>query len=106
MTLRDLEQPDLAALAVELDGEPIPGLRMTEKQFEAWCDEDTRAEWVNGEVILLSPSNIPEIRLNFWLCYLLGSVADADAGGEVLGIETQIRLPNVKQRRNPDVLFV
>jgi Uma2 family endonuclease len=105
MTLRDLEEPDIRSLAVKLDGEPVPGLRMTEQEFHDWCDEDTRAEWVDGEVILLSPINIPECQLNLWLCHLVSSVAGIE-GGDVLGIEVQIRLPEVRQRRNPDVLFV
>jgi Uma2 family endonuclease len=107
MTLRDLEHPDLAALAVELDGEPVPGLRMSEQQFNDWYwrTENTRAEWVDGEVILLSPINIPEFRLNIWLFKLIEGVVGPD-DGEVFGIEIQIRLPSIKQRRNPDVLFI
>jgi Uma2 family endonuclease len=107
MTLRHLVEPELSNLAIELDGEPVPGLRMTEKQFHEWYwrTENTRAEWVNGEVILLSPINIPEFRLNLWLFELVRAAAGPD-GGEVFGIEVQIRLPSVKQRRNPDVLFV
>jgi len=107
MTLRDLEEPDVRSLAVELDGEPVPGLRMTEKQFHEWCwsKEKVRAEWVNGEVILLSPINIPEYRLNFWLCQLVAAAAGPE-GGEVFGVEVQVRLPNIRQRRNPDVFFV
>ena len=30
-------------------------LRMTEAEFVAWVDEDTRAEWVDGDVILMAP---------------------------------------------------
>src|SRR5262245_12192051 len=107
MVLRDFQ--DLGSttqLAQKLDGEPVPGLRMTEAQFHDWCDEDTRAEWVNGEVILLSPCSVPEIRLNLWLFGWLQAVADVDDAGEVFGIETQIRLPTIRRRRNPDVLFI
>src|SRR5437764_10174443 len=107
MTLRDLIEPELSDLAIELDGEPVPGLRMTERQFHDWYwrTENTRAEWVDGEVILLSPINIPEFRLNIWLFKLIEGVVGSDEG-EVFGIEIQVRLPNIKQRRNPDVLFV
>jgi Uma2 family endonuclease len=107
MTLHDLVEPELSDLAIELDGEPVPGLRMSEQQFNDWYwrTENTRAEWVDGEIILLSPINIPEFRLNIWLFKLVESVVDADEG-EVFGIEIQIRLPTIKQRRNPDVLFI
>jgi Uma2 family endonuclease len=107
MMLRDVHDgAELIALAEKLDGEPVPGLRMTEKEFEAWCDEDTRAEWVNGEVILMSPANIPHIELNLWLCGLLRELVDIDDAGRIFAIEAQIRLPGQKVRRNPDVIFV
>ena len=34
---------------------PAPMPTMTEEEFEAWCDEDTRAEFVDGRVILMPP---------------------------------------------------
>src|SRR4051794_38086138 len=105
MTLRDLEQPDLAALAVELDGEPVPGLRMTEKEFEAWCDEDTRAEWVNGEVILMSPASDGHDDLNVWLLALLRLLVENEELG-LIRSNMHVRLPNRKTRRVPDVFFI
>ena len=30
--------------------------KMTYEQFLAWADEDTHAEWVNGEVVMTSPA--------------------------------------------------
>jgi len=79
---------------------------MTEEQFEEWSQEDVRAEWVDGEVILLSPANIPHIRLNRWLWIILQTMVEFDDSGEVLGIEAQIRLEGVIQRREPDLVFV
>ncbi|KUK26149.1 MAG: hypothetical protein XD60_1711 [Acetothermia bacterium 64_32] len=35
----------------------VPTKKMTYEEFLAWCDEDTWAEWVNGEVIVLSPAS-------------------------------------------------
>ena len=92
-------------LAEVLDGRPLPGVRMTETQFHDWCDEDIRAEWIKGEVYLLAPPNIPHIRLNLWLCGLLESIVQLDKSGYVL-IEAQVRLARLKERRNPDVVFV
>src|SRR5206468_2496552 len=45
-------------LARQLAGRPVPDVRMTEQQFEEWCDEDVKAEWVDGEVVLMSPENL------------------------------------------------
>jgi Uma2 family endonuclease len=92
-------------MAERLRGQPIPGMRMTESEFETWCDEDFGAEWVNGEVILLSPANIPHIELNVWLAALLRFIVERDDAGHIL-IEPSVRLARVKQRRSPDVVFV
>lgn len=104
ITCDDLNK--LNDLAEQLCGQPVPGIRMTEDEFDAWCDEDVRAEWIDGEVILLSPSNIPHVSLNIWLTNLLTMVADADDAGQVFAVDAQIRLAIVKQRRNPDVMFI
>ena len=50
-----------AAIDPLLDRKPSPGRRMTEEEFVAWCDEDTRAEWVDGEVVVHSPTSIRHI---------------------------------------------
>src|SRR5579884_3626560 len=36
-----------------------PPARMTYQQFMDWADEDTLAEWVDGEVIMTSPASLP-----------------------------------------------
>ena len=36
---------------------------MTEEEFVAWCDEDVQAEWVDGEVIIMSPSSYRHVRI-------------------------------------------
>lgn len=38
------------------DDRPLPPGRMTFDEFLAWCDEDTWAEWVDGEVVILTPA--------------------------------------------------
>lgn len=37
--------------------EPPPG-PLTYDEFLAWCDEDTLAEWVRGEVQMSSPASL------------------------------------------------
>jgi Uma2 family endonuclease len=96
----------LLELAAELDGRPVPGVRMTERQFHDWCSGDVRAEWVKGEVIVMSPANTDHVDLTFWLASLIRLFAEARDLGRVLGIESQVRLANVPSRRNPDILFV
>lgn len=78
---------------------------MTEAQFVAWCDEETRAEWVSGEVIVMSPASLVHIRLTRFLLSLLEDYVEERDLGEVLGTEFSVRI-NSQRRRLPDLLFV
>lgn len=53
--------PDL----VEKQTEPVR-LKMSYEEFLRWSDEDTHAEWVDGEVIVfIPPKPVHQITLNF-----------------------------------------
>jgi Uma2 family endonuclease len=96
----------LHELARRLDGRPVPGVRMSEREFEDWCDEDVKAEWVDGAVILMTPENIVHLTLVQWLTFLFQEfVADHDLG-RVIGREFSVRLPRQRRRRCPDVQFI
>jgi len=78
---------------------------MTEEEFEAWCDEDVCAEYVDGEVIVHSPVSTRHNRITWFLGRLLQQYVEQHGLGEVLGPELQVRLrPDL--RRVPDLLFV
>ena len=47
-----------------------PG-RMTEEEFLKWYPEDVRAEWIDGEVIMMSPANAEHSDLFIWLAAVL-----------------------------------
>src|SRR5574341_561152 len=80
-------------------------LRMTEEEFLAWCDEDVKAEFVDGEVIIMSPAaSIHEVIFKFVL-ELVDIYARRRQLGEVYGSQLQIRPPSGR-RRVPDLLFV
>ncbi|MFW5693305.1 MAG: Uma2 family endonuclease [Thermoguttaceae bacterium] len=83
-----------------------PPRRMTEQEFIAWCDEKTRAEWVDGEVVMMSPVNRHHARLQVWLVSVLEGFVGKHNLGEVLGPEFAVRLGDPPRRRVPDVLFV
>lgn len=51
-------------------GKALPA-RMTEEEFVARCDEDTRAEWIDGEMVIMSPASIVHNRLSRFLLSLL-----------------------------------
>lgn len=82
-----------------------PGRRMSEEEFVAWCGEDTRAEWVDGQVIIMSPASWIHVKLCQFLEGLLSGYVEERKLGEVAGREFSVRL-NPKRRRLPDVLFI
>ncbi|HEV3344787.1 MAG TPA: Uma2 family endonuclease [Pirellulales bacterium] len=82
-----------------------PGRIMTEEEFLVWCDDETRAEWVDGEVIVMSPASIVHNRLTRFLLSLLQDYVQERGLGEAFGTDFSARL-NSKRRRLPDVLFV
>ena len=81
-----------------------PG-RMSEEEFVAWCDEDTRAEWVDGEVIMMSPRNVDHGDLLRWLLGVLGAFIEERNLGVVLP-DVQVRLATQRTRRVPDIWFI
>lgn len=85
---------------------PHPGRRMTEKEFMAWVKERTRAEWVNGEVIIMSPVNLEHDELQSWVLVLLNVFVEHHDLGKVCGPEFAVRLPNVPSFRLTDGFFV
>jgi hypothetical protein len=52
MTLSIIEQNEAK------EGKSHPGRGMTAREFEQWLDVWTRAEWVDGEVVMMAPSNL------------------------------------------------
>ena len=53
---------------VEYERKPLPPTPVSFEQFMAWTDEDTHAEWVDGEIVLMSPSG------SSGLIYVMGIV--------------------------------
>ncbi len=81
-------------------------LWMTEEEFTTAFDEDTKAEWLAGEVIIIPPASTIHVRLTGFLHFILsGFVAHHDLG-QILGPELMIRLEVLRRRRVPDILFV
>lgn len=83
-----------------------PAELMTEDEFAEWCwdDEFTRAEYKDGEVILLPPQTIRHsLIVGQLLSFMFGYVRQNQLG-KVLGLRYWVRLrPGL--RRAPDLLF-
>jgi Uma2 family endonuclease len=79
-------------------------LKMTWEDFYKWSDEDTRAEWVDGEVIMPSPISVQHQRIANFLYRLLSDFVAIELGGEVLNAPFMMKL--AQSAREPDVLFI
>jgi Uma2 family endonuclease len=89
-----------------IEGVRRPTGPMTEEEFVAWCDEDVKAEWVDGEVIIMSPSSSRHVRIVSWLDRVMGLFVRAHDLGEVFGGELMVRFAALRRRRVPDLMFV
>jgi len=83
-----------------------PPLKMTYEAFLQWADEGTWAEWVDGEVILLSHASLLHQALASFLVKLVGSFVDFLDLGVVLGPPFQMKTGPDLPGREPDLIFV
>ncbi len=92
--------------SVAHNSDHLPLRKLTFEEFLDWCDEDTRAEWVNGRVVVLSPDNLPHNRVDRFLVQVLGIYVQKHKLGEVFheGILMKLDAPN--SARCPDVMFI
>ncbi len=98
------ERPALRQqLADVLSGAPVQ-LRMTYEEFLNWADEDTWAEWVNGEVVMTSPANTRHQHIVHFLLNLVRPFVEQRNLGVVLSAPFQMKLS--QSGREPDLLFV
>ena len=81
-----------------------PGRKLTEQEFIEWSG-DKWAEWVDGEVIIMSV-NLQHAELFAFLFALLHSFVEDRDIGKILTEPYQIRFARQKSRRSPDIFFV
>lgn len=83
---------------------PSQPARMTYQEFLDWLDEDTLAEWVDGEVIMTSPASDAHQNLSDFLTSVLRVFVESRGLGWVRSAPFQMRLET--SGREPDLLFV
>jgi Uma2 family endonuclease len=103
--VRMLDMEALLELARHLNGSPIPGVTLSESEFADWCPEGLRAEWVDGRVILMSPSNVEHDELGIWLIRLVGDYVEAHGRGAIYQ-NVSVRFAGQHIRRVPDLMFI
>jgi len=107
------EQPDLRLrLQQAIEGAPgqsprqargrLPS-RMTYEEFLDWADEDTLAEWVDGEVVMYSPASDRHQDISGFLESVLRPFVEVHQLGVVRSAPFQMKL---ERGREPDLLFV
>ena len=88
--------------------EPAPRVALAHKvsyeEFLAWADEDTLAEWVDGEIEMYSPASRRHQELVDFLVQVMGIFVQARSLGLVLTAPFQMRLE--RSGREPDLLFI
>lgn len=99
------EQPTLRRrLRKTIGALPLPPpAKMTYEEFLAWADEDTLAEWVDGEVVMYSPASKRHQDLADFLTSVLRSFVEQHRLGMILSAPFQMKL---EKGREPDLLFV
>jgi len=78
--------------------------RMSYEEFLAWADEDTLAEWVNGEVVKYTPASLAHQRILTFLAQVMGAYVESKELGLVIPAPFQMKLS--KSGREPDLMFV
>ena len=96
-------------MAVEIIDQPRrvpPKEKISFEEFLDWCDEDTWAEWVDGEVIIVSPASIQHQEIGSFLDKILGIYVEARGLGKLLRAPFVMRVEKIQSAREPDLLFV
>ena len=83
---------------------PIEKPKMTYDEFLDWLDEDTLAEWVDGEVVTASPASLRHQLIVNFLLETLGVFNRVHHLGQLIDGPFQMKLP--ASGREPDVIFV
>jgi len=81
-----------------------PPVGLNFEEFMEWLDEDIRAEWVDGEIVTISPASRPHQEITDFLTKVLGTYVEEKDLGVLLSAPFVMRMGNVA--REPDLLFV
>ncbi len=86
---------------------PLPTGKVTFEEFLAWLDEDVRAEWVDGEIELMTtPASLEHQVVGGFLYRLVAGFVEAGDLGTVLAPPFLVKLPLRPSGREPDLIFV
>jgi Uma2 family endonuclease len=98
------EEATVAVLEAPVEAKP--STRMTYEEFLAWADEDTRAEWVNGEVVFMGQVSKLHQLVGGFLFTLIKLFVEAHQLGLVFYESFQMKTGDDLPGRLPDIFFV
>lgn len=100
------EEPILRRRLREMMGQiPTPAAaKMTYEEFLDWADEDTLAEWVDGEVVMTTPASDRHQDLVRFLTSVFAIYVESHHLGVIRPAPFQMKL--ARSGREPDLLFV
>ena len=117
--MTDVLQPSSVAGSSQPPDAPPPGAsdaappwpdglphRMTFEEYLAWDYEGVRAEWVDGEVVIVSPVRAIHQRVLLFLTRLLAGFCQQHQLGEVFLPPMRMRLASRPSGREPDLMFI
>jgi Uma2 family endonuclease len=78
---------------------------VTDDLFDEWVDEDTKAELIDGVMIVHSPASLRHDDLANCLRFLMSGYAAAKSLGTVLGPDGLVRIRR-RRRVGPDLFFL
>ncbi len=97
---------NMATVQTPVPARPLPEGRISYEQFLEWLDEDTWAEWVNGEVHLVSPVGGEHQDVALFLLRLISEFVETRRLGVVRYEPFQMKTGETLPGRSPDILFV
>lgn len=98
----------LSTTEVQITGDcpPPPLTPVSFEEFLAWAPENVIVEWVDGEIIIMSPVSIDHARISAFLLKVMGLFVEERQLGEVIAAPFLMHLETRPSGREPDLLFV
>ena len=97
-------EADLRRRVLETLLAPPRPRQMTYEEFLAWADEDTLAEWVDGEVVMSTPASGQHQDIDLFLAKVIDFYVEQRELGKVRIPPFQMKLAN--SGREPDLIFI
>lgn len=85
---------------------PATRHRLSYEEFLEWDEENQHVEWVDGEVVYMSPVSREHSDVGLFLARLFSAYAESRGGGQVLQDPFQMKTGPDLPGRAPDIQFI